>query len=148
MKEELQGKLVEILISIQTAAGKASDFAMAELPDIAQSYIAYGRASLSAAVLFGLLICLGGFYAVHRVNLRHAAATRQFEKDLAAHKEGGGRGMEPYRSRYFESQDIMPAQFFPFIIGGVLVACTINQFLLVWFAPKVWLLKEIAGMLR
>ena len=50
MKEELQGKLVDILTSIQTAAGKASDFAMDELPGIAQEYVAFGRPILASDV--------------------------------------------------------------------------------------------------
>ena len=56
MKEELNGKLVEILTSIQTAAGKASDFALEQLPDIAQSYVMYGRAVSVAHLLIFLLI--------------------------------------------------------------------------------------------
>ena len=57
MKEELNSKLVEILTSIQTAAGKASDFALEQLPDIAQSYVLYGRAISLMTLVF--LIALG-----------------------------------------------------------------------------------------
>lgn len=57
MKEELNTKLVEILTSIQTAAGKASDFALDQLPDIAQSYVLYGRAvSVVAVGLFAAVL--------------------------------------------------------------------------------------------
>jgi hypothetical protein len=58
MKEELQGKLVEILTSIQTATGKASDFAMSQLPDVAQSYVGYGRALYTVGVVLGALFLL------------------------------------------------------------------------------------------
>lgn len=55
MKDELQTKLLEILTAIQTntgkaidtgteLAGKAGDFALEQLPDIAQSYVAFARA--------------------------------------------------------------------------------------------------------
>lgn len=58
MKEELQLKLVEILGSIQTAAGKAGDFAMAQLPDIAQSYVAYGRAYATFWIVVAVLLLI------------------------------------------------------------------------------------------
>jgi hypothetical protein len=45
MKEELQGKLVEILTQIQSTVGQAKDFTLQQLPDIAQSYIYYGVVS-------------------------------------------------------------------------------------------------------
>jgi hypothetical protein len=121
MKEELQGKLVEILTSIQTAAGKASDFAMDQLPDIAQSYVAFGRVSLTLYVVLSLLAIVGAPLIAWRVN----------------------KGLDEY------------AQGIPFIpaagvaVGGVLVlSTTLNPALLVWFAPKVWLLKEIATLLK
>jgi len=63
MKDELNEKLVEILSSIQSAAGKASDFAVEQLPDIAQSYIAYGRVYGTAMLFITLvffLLCLCG----------------------------------------------------------------------------------------
>jgi hypothetical protein len=128
MKEELQGKLVEILTSIQTAAGRASDFAMAELPDIAQSYVAFGRVYETLMVSVCTLVMVG-----------IAVATVKFFR-LALRPEG--------------VLDDMPAPF-AFFFGGlaavipaILLAVHLQPFLLVWFAPKVWLLKEIAGMLK
>lgn len=141
MKEELQGKLVEILTSIQTAAGKASDFAMAELPDIAQSYIAYGRAYATAIAVLALIVFCCGFWAVALVNAKHRRADAEYaEAKLADRNE--------YRSRYFEASDVLPLPYIPFIVGGVALAMSMGPLFLVWFAPKVWLLKEIAGMLR
>lgn len=67
MKEELQSKLVEILGSIQTAAGKAGDFAMTQLPDIAQSYVVYGR--ISSFVL--LVLCAMAAAAFSYIALRY-----------------------------------------------------------------------------
>lgn len=128
MKEELQGKLVEILTSIQKAAGKASDFAMAELPDIAQSYVAFGRGYETLMVVVWSLVILG--IAVATVKVFKAASTP--------------RGV----------LDGMPAPL-AFLFGGMALLLTlftlashIQPFLMVWLAPKVWLLKEISGMLQ
>lgn len=60
MKEELQGKLVEILASIQSGVGQAKDFALVQLPDIAQSYVAL-RARLSDSNTSIELGCFGCF---------------------------------------------------------------------------------------
>lgn len=35
-----------------------------------------------------------------------------------------------------------------FLSGGVIVAANIKEFLMVWFAPKVWLLIEIANLVK
>lgn len=136
MKEELQGKLVEILTSIQTAAGKASDFAMEQLPDIAQSYVAYGRIHESAVLLMAL-VCLGlGAVVAIRLGFANSAAV---VKDRGSIFDG----------------DWLPTRVFAAALGtfaalmSLLVVCVnLGSFFLVWFAPKVWLLKEIAGMLK
>jgi hypothetical protein len=124
MKEELQGKLVEILTSIQTAAGKASDFAMAELPDIAQSYIAYGRAVYTAGFVIGLILLVAIAYVGWRV-----------------HKH------ESRRSYYDAFNVFFPTGMAGAVVSGIM-AISFGPLMLVWFAPKVWLLKEIAGMLK
>jgi hypothetical protein len=121
MKEELQGKLVEILTSIQTAAGKASDFAMEQLPDIAQQYVAYGRAAHTMGAVLGVCML--------------AAAVLAFRRLSRPDFEG-------------------PAELFVFggLLSGVsgLIVTGINttSALLVWLAPKVWLLKEIATLIK
>lgn len=157
MKDELQTKLVEILTSIQNAAGKAGDFAMTQLPDIAQQYVAYGRAYTVAFAIVGLAIFCLGFWAMHLVNKRVRAADKRFEEDLAAwrHRKeeetkraGYFYESEPYRHRYFESMDVAPIQYAPFLIGAVIFFLNLSGLLLVWFAPKVWLLKEIATLLK
>jgi hypothetical protein len=51
MNEQLQVQMASILASIQEATGKASDFAMGQLPDIAQQYLTYGRVSNLALLL-------------------------------------------------------------------------------------------------
>lgn len=129
MKDELQGKLVEILSSIQTAAGKASDFAMEQLPDIAQSYIVYGRfvetmqAATSLAIFFGCIYAMYWAVCISKSETEYGTWGEGRGFTLGAGILGGG------------------ISFAGVMIEGPHAA-------LVWFAPKVWLLKEIAGMIR
>ena len=126
MKEELNTKLVEILTSIQTAAGKASDFALEQLPDIAQSYVLYGR----VFSLVTVLLCL----AVLR------ALVWLFRVTYRAISDG----------------DVDEVVWVPIGIGGVVVGVIavllflegLQSTFLVWFAPKVWLLKELASLVK
>lgn len=136
MKEELQGKLVEILTSIQTAAGKASDFALEQLPDIAQSYVVYGR--MWATLVIGALL-LGALIAVF-VALRYGYLDRE-----AVYK-----GDNQYRQGDWNEGRVFAAvagTIAAVMLGGATVA-NASGFLLVWFAPKVWLLKEIAALVK
>ena len=124
MKEELQSKLVEILTSIQTAAGKASDFAMEQLPDVAMSYLMYGRAwaTLEAATLL-LLFALGVWGNFRFVRwMRQEDAWEASPLIVLTVGAAGGLG--------FFGMSALKGAFF------------------VWFAPKVWLLKEIASLLK
>lgn len=130
MKEELNTKLVEILTSIQTAAGKASDFALEQLPDIAQSYILYGRVMGLISVAASLSLLMLGLWLLNK--------TRQHIKDA-----GELDNAEPF---FF---------LFGFGVGGVLsligvitIYSSLVTTALVWLAPKVWLLKELASLIK
>lgn len=130
MKDELQGKLVEILGSIQTAAGKAGDFAMAQLPEIAQSYVAYGRVSALIAIV-GSMMGIG--FAIWCAMIV---------------KREVGKYEDIYDSN---PMIVMPLSLVAGTVGllsALSLIADIQMAALVWFAPKVWLLKEIAGMLK
>lgn len=123
MKEELQTKLVEILGSIQAAAGKAGDFAMTQLPDIAQQYVIYGRATTTIMTVLGLMLMGATFVAGRK-------AWNYFLKE----------GDDPF--------PVVIVGVIGFALGGMMVASNGSQALLVWLAPKVWLLKEIATLIK
>ena len=132
MKEELQDKLVEILAAIQTTAGQAKDFTLAQLPDIAQSYVMYGRVKSAVLVTLLLLIAAGLLaLAVHAYKNPWNISEYSWDRDKKRSESnwmamwlGGGLGI--------------------FMIFAAFT--TFNW--LVWFAPKVWLLKEIANLLK
>lgn len=123
MKEELQSKLVEILASIQAASAKASDFAMEQLPDIAQSYLLYGRVSATVTTALFLVVMLLSVWMVKR-------------------------GTKLDRAGSEAAVVFWMAGCFGVAIGFVVFAITLHETLLVWLAPKVWLLQEIAGLLK
>ena len=66
MKDALQLKMVEILTAIQSAVGKSADFALEQLPDIAQQYVLYGRVWSTIAVLVSLAFLVTAVWAALR----------------------------------------------------------------------------------
>ena len=123
MQEELQGKLVEILTQIQSTVGQAKDFTLQQLPDIAQSYIYYGMAASVVWFLIGIGLCYLSYFLYKKTQ-------------------------EPKDSW---SDDTFAEGFVSAIsgvIGVIVTVVALQNLLLVWFAPKVWLLKEIAVLLK
>jgi hypothetical protein len=154
MKEELQSKLVEILGSIQATASKAGDFAMTQLPEIAQQYVTYGRVYTATVAVIGVAVFASGFVAVRSTNKRHVRAEKAFDAAKAKFDVNQAAapnryiGLAPARYSYFEKSDYGPLPYVPFALGAVIFILNISQTLLVWFAPKVWLLKEIAELVK
>ena len=140
MKEELQGKLVEILTSIHTAAGKASDFAMEQLPDVAQSYVMYGRVSSLAFALAGLAFVGLGCWLVCII----VQAYKKYNEERSKRESIYGGPGEPFGVAMSCGLGSLGA----FIVGAALFLSNAQAAMLVWFAPKVWLLKEIASFLK
>ena len=129
MKENLTLKVDEILTSMQNAVGKAGDFAMEQLPDIAQNYVIYGRIS-SIVILLAHILFIFGF----------AFITRWLIKNPWKGEFGDERGL---------SNSI--SIFLSVVLVIILIFTAVNQInaiLLVWLAPKVWLLKEIAYLIK
>lgn len=117
MNEQLQGKLVEILSAIQSAAGQAGDFAMEQLPDIAAQYVAYGR----VVHVVGIVLALGGLFGCFKL-FKWLIATDQGE--------------------------FAPMVLFIATPVAIVLVGNIGPALMVWFAPKVWLLKELAALVK
>lgn len=127
---QLQDKLVDIIGSIQTQVSKATTFAVDQVSDIAVTYVHYGMAYntltslvwLSTLILSVWIACKFGF-------LNHKAVDTWGswkETRMVAVLVGSIAAL--------------------FTAGGFFVS--LGSTLLVWFAPKVWLLKELAGMVK
>jgi hypothetical protein len=124
MEKELQGKLVEILTSIQSTIGEVKDFTFEQLPDVVVSYIKYGTVMATIEAMFFIPIAVLSVYGVFKL---FQSAKRTGDPD------------------YFGA-GILAGAFA--CIPVALAWCTLNNALLAWIAPKVWLLKSISSMLK
>lgn len=128
MNEQLQSKLVEILDAIQQATRATGDFLLEQLPDIAQQYIMYGRVSSLMWVAFWIIAALASAYAC-----RHC--WRKEHEQSNTDKTGSwGFGAVLSGAAAFGT-------------GLGVVNCA-QDALLVWLAPKVWLIKALAEMAK
>lgn len=124
MNEQLQVKLVEILSGIQSATKAAGDFAMEQLPDIAQQYVMYGRVS-SLLFIALWLITTGLLVYLNFIFFRWMKKEDEWEAaPLAVFSFGGALG------------------------SAILLVLSLQSAALVWFAPKVWLLKALASLIK
>lgn len=123
MNEELQNKLVEILTGIQEGVRASSTFVLEQLPDVAQQYLLYGRLVESVYIL---VFCV-------------------FLPFLALKAWKIGHTIEEEEPREFVCGLSVLAGTFSFVIG---FSSGIKEFILVFFAPKVWLLTELAKLIK
>ena len=129
MKDELQLKLVEILTAIQTGVSKGADFALEQLPDIAQQYVLYGRVWHTASVLWWLAVLASSVWVALRLGF------------LSKKVDGWGEWTEG-RVAAAMSGTVTT------VITSYIFLWELRSAMLVWFAPKVWLLKEVAGLVQ
>lgn len=126
---DLQSKLVEILTSIQGAVGEAKDFTLQQLPDVAQQYILFGMVSNVVGTLLALAVGVGLGWLCYR--LFSSPNNRDRYGDITP---GYGVGGTLSGIGSFVSVIV-------FIAG-------LEKTMLVLFAPKVWLLMEIAKLVK
>ena len=122
MKNELEPKLVEVIGQLQEAVMKASDFAIQQLPDVVQSYILYGRISNLVTLMFEIAI-LYGCWRIYK--------------------------MPAEESHYGGDDGLLKTMFFG-TAGGIalfLMLFSIQETVLVWAAPKIWLIKELGKLI-
>ena len=124
MQDELKVKLVEVITSIQTSVAKMGDFAVDQMTDIAQQYVLYGIIqSWFLSTVFSLIGLFGLYKFIKSLN------SPWFDH------------VEPNKNGF--------VGFFSILLIGFLIPAYIwiNNALLVTFAPKIWLLKELASLI-
>ena len=122
MKNELEPKLVEVIGQLQGAVMKASDFAIQQLPDVVQSYILYGRINNLFILMFELAV-LYGCWRLYKLPVKES----YYGGDEAAFLKTAFSGT----------------------VGGttlILMLFSIQETVLVWAAPKIWLIKELGKL--
>lgn len=127
MKNELQNKLVEVLTQMQTATAKASDFALEQLPDVAQQYLAYGYTwAWIYFISVVLAMCICSFVTIKYGYLAKAKGFEEQENKTIVTFIGSGISL--------------------FTVLWAFIC--LHSLILIYTAPKVWLLKEIARLVK
>jgi hypothetical protein len=130
MENDLKAKLAEILTGIADNAAQLKDFAVEQLPDVAQQYIAYGRV-LETAVF--LIVC-----ALNIVTIKICIW-----------------GAKQIRTKGKNRDFCEPLEFMSLLLGGfaslfliTILLCQIKPFFMVWFAPKIYLIQGISSLIK
>ena len=122
-EHELEPKLVEVIGQLQGAVMKASDFAIQQLPDVVQSYILYGRINNLFILMFEIAI-LYGCWRLYKL---------------------------PVKESYYDGDEAaLLKSMFSGAVGCftlILAIFTIQETVLVWAAPKIWLIKELGKLI-
>ena len=121
MQQELLNRADSIVASISQTVVAATDFAAEQIPDIALQYVMYGRAAYSIYVIIGVALVIGGLVLWRSMH--------------------SGQEPEDWAIRFAASAVSVTT-------GAVVVLCNLNSALMVWFAPKVWLLNELVNMVK
>lgn len=130
MNSELQTQLASVLAAIQRATSASADFALTQLPDIAQQYVMYGRVS-SLWTTTALLAAAAAMLYV----ARWAYKNPWYEDGLY------------HADRKQRAEGNWAVIFFTAAPGTVLLLIAVTTIdWMVWVAPKVWLLRELARM--
>jgi hypothetical protein len=127
MENDLKAKLAEILTDIADNVGQLKDFAVEQLPDVAQQYIVYGRV-LETAVF--LIVCT--------LNIVMIKICIWGAKQIRTKGDNSG-----------------PLEVMSLILGGfaslfliTVLFCQIKPFLMVWLAPKIYLIQGISSLIK
>jgi hypothetical protein len=114
---------VEILGAISDGVAQAKDFAVEQLPDIAQQYILLGRAWETIAFSISVAAVVGLIYGV--VKIAKSQSMYDDERWTLAILTAG-------------------AAFLALLIA----IHNLKDFLLVWFAPKLYLIQGLAQLVK
>ena len=124
MKNELEPKLVEVIGQLQGAVMKASDFAIQQLPDVVQSYILYGRINSLLTLMLEIAI-LYGCWRLYKLPVEES------------YYYGGGEAAL-LKTMFSGTVGVATLILMPF---------TVQETVLVWAAPKIWLIKELGKLI-
>ena len=139
MQAELLARADAIFEAVGASVSKATDMAIEggkyvakEVPEIAFQYVAYGRAmeTLFIVLAFTFLI------VAYHVSMKYGFKNTQNVKDMEEGMWGASRIVA------------CCAGAGSFVIGFIMLCVNAKDFVLVWFAPKVWLLLELVRLIK
>lgn len=122
MNQDLQNQMVQLLAQVQNA----TEFAAANLPEIAADYLLLGRVIETCTMLLGVVLMALGVVCSYKI----LQAIRDQDADEGV-------------CVLWSIGTILGA-----IFGVVVVAAAFPSFLAVWLAPKVYLLETLARLIK
>lgn len=132
IQAELLSRADSIFAAISATVGKATDFAAVQIPEIAIQYVAYGRAYLTILFLFFFSTFITGLYLIIRVAIMNCY-----------------KAPNPYGSTWANSRDgAMVCGLMLTIISFFSISMNLSKVMMVWFAPKIWLITELVKLAK
>lgn len=139
IQREVLDRADQIFSSIGSAVSKASDLAISagkavasEIPDIAFQYVTYGRVYLTLMVLIGT----GGMALFHFWFVRVGFANSRGIQDYDRYTWGASRIV-------YTGMGLVSG-----VLGFFMFCGNISSAVMVWTAPKMWLVLEIARLVK
>lgn len=129
MNQSLQDQLAKVIQTLAASVQKTADFAVAELPDIANQYLMYGR--VQATLVF--MLFLSCFIISLAISLKCGYLSKAVDR------------WEDWTDSRTNAAVIGS---FGALISGTITLCIAPNFLLVWIAPKVWLIREFINLVK
>lgn len=133
MQTELLNRADAIFSAVAAGVQKAGAFVADQVPDIAYQYVAFGRAYNTLWLLVGIALIIFGIWAAVKFGVNNHY---QLPNSSYANEPHGFR--------------ILAVAFgcFGVVFGFMMFAVNVKDALMVWFAPKVWLLLELANLIK
>lgn len=135
MNPDLQKQLAEMLAKLTDVAGDATKWAGSQIPPLVQEKIALGRATTTFWMLLGVIVAPVAF--------RYSVSQFQLSADISKKRD----------ERYHRNEQII--SFLRAVVtcwiglAGIFTALdSVNEFLLVWFAPRLYIVEWLRGMIR
>jgi hypothetical protein len=128
MQEQLLQRADAIFSSISNTVAKATDFAGEQIPDIALQYVMFGRMYSTALVLGSIVFIIGYMIFLY--------------KNRKSLNEDDGHTLPPLLiiTTVFGLAGSM--------IASLVALMSFKEFVLVWAAPKIWLITEIVKLVK
>lgn len=134
MQEEVLKRADSIMASLSDTVSRSAEFVQGQVPEIALQYLTFGRVFETMNLLMALGTALFGIWLIVNVGARNTLNLNSKQGDYL-----------------FPDLCRISAGFVGLVVGVASVHWTIlsmKSFLLVWFAPKVWLIQEIARLVK
>lgn len=131
LQQALLDRADSIMDSIARTVNTASSFAAEQVPDIALQYVAFGRASLTTYLVISIVLLTIGLWLSVRVAIMN---TRKYPEDDYSWDDRRTGAM------------ITGMAMSVFGVGVFLHNLTAT--IMVWVAPKIWLINEIAHLVK